>query len=209
MNKREVLKGLYGITSPALTGSKNVLESTRKALEGGMKILQYRDKTLPYNEQLKQAVEIRALCHRYHALLIINDDVRLAQAVQADGIHLGHSDAAIEEARKILGNQIIIGCSCYNRLELAVEAEHKGADYVAFGRFFPSVTKPQALQAHPEILSEARSQLDIPLCAIGGVTTDNAPALIALGADMVAVINDLFAAQDIRHKAQQFVQLFH
>lgn len=173
-----------------------------------MKILQYRNKTLDFEQQLLQARALKESCHRHAALFIINDDLQLAQAVDADGVHLGQEDAAIDEARRKLGESAIIGCSCYNQLERAILAQNQGADYIAFGRFYASLTKPQAKQASPGILGQARSQLDIPVCAIGGINVDNASVLIEQGADMIAVIHDLFSADDIQQRARQFSSLF-
>lgn len=175
---------------------------------GGMRILQYRNKALSYAEQLSQARELKKSCQAHQAVFIINDDVRLAHEVNADGVHLGSEDTSISKARQVLGEQAIIGCSCYNQLDLAQQARDKGADYVAFGRFYNSQTKPQAVQASADILRQARSRLDIPLCAIGGITPDNASPLIQQGADMIAVIHALFSADDIKQRSEQFCRLF-
>jgi thiamine-phosphate pyrophosphorylase len=203
------LAGLYGITDASLLPTtSSLMSAVEAALQGGMNILQYRDKTLPLSEKRHQARLLRQLCTDYQALLIINDDVELALDVDADGVHLGKSDSDIQLARQRLGTDSIIGGSCYNRLELAVEAERAGFDYVAFGRFFPSLTKPEAVQADPQMLQQAREQLSIPICAIGGIKLDNAEQLVRQGIDMIAVINDLFSASDIRQRAQDFCNLF-
>jgi thiamine-phosphate pyrophosphorylase len=209
MTKADSLRGLYGITSPALCNSTTLIEVVDAALEGGMRILQYRNKTLDFGQQLLQAGELKKCCQNHAALFIINDDLQLAQAVDADGVHLGKGDIAIDRARQMLGESAIIGCSCYNELERAVLAQEQGADYVAFGRFYASLTKPLAIQASLDILQQARSQLDIPVCAIGGITVDNASALIEQGADMIAVINGLFSADDIQQRAHQLSSLLH
>ncbi len=209
MNNKARLKGLYGITDRRLMpDTGRLLKAVQAALHGGMNILQYRDKHLPYEQQLEQAGLLKQLCRQHGALFIINDNVGLALEAGADGVHLGRQDQDINTARERLGSQAIIGCSCYNRLELARQSCLEGADYVAFGRFFPSNTKPDAVQARPELLDQARPELDCPLCVIGGITTDNAPHLISRGADMVAVIQGLFAAPDIELQANRFSRMF-
>jgi thiamine-phosphate pyrophosphorylase len=203
------LHGLYGITDAALMPDEaSLLEGVEAALDGGMRILQYRDKSDDARRRESQARALLALCRQYDAILIINDDVELARKVSAHGVHLGREDGAIAAARKRLGDEFIIGVSCYNNIDLARQAQRVGADYVAFGRFFPSQTKPEAIPANPEMITRARREIGIPLCAIGGVTAENAATLIERGADMVAVIHDLFAAADIRGRAQDFRQLF-
>ena len=208
-NKSAKLRGLYGITDERLLPHTHaLLSSAEAALRGGLSILQYRAKSLTRAEQTRQAMALRRLCAEHDALFIINDDVELANAVAADGVHIGRDDDAIERARDRLGDAAIIGVSCYNQLELAHQAQQQGADYVAFGRFFASQTKPDAVQANTELLSQAKTELDIPLCAIGGITTDNAAELIARGADMIAVIHDLFAQTDVEQQSQRFQRLF-
>jgi thiamine-phosphate pyrophosphorylase len=203
------LAGLYGITDSKLQPSAAaLLAAVEAALDGGMKVLQYREKQLTESEQLKQAAQLKRLCAEYGALFMINDNVSLALAVDADGVHLGKTDSSIQQARQQLGSDRIIGASCYNRIELALEAEQQGVDYVAFGRFFSSLTKPEAVQADMQLLQQARQQLTIPICAIGGVKLENARPLIRQGADMVAVIHDLFSAPDIRQHAIDYSALF-
>ncbi|MBC8211537.1 MAG: thiamine phosphate synthase [Gammaproteobacteria bacterium] len=202
------LVGLYGITDPILLpDTQTLINAVEAALQGGMRVLQYRAKNLDQATRLQQATALQVLCQRHQALFIINDDVALAQAVSADGVHLGREDMDIAAAREQLGKQAIIGCSCYDRLDLALSAEQQGADYVAFGRFFPSSTKPQASPADPDLLITARQQLQLPICAIGGITAQNAAQLLERGADMIAVIHELFAAQDVYRQAKQFSQL--
>jgi thiamine-phosphate pyrophosphorylase len=196
------LSGLYAIVACA---------DVEPILRGGCRIIQYRNKQASRADNKMQATVLRDLCHRYQALLIINDDVELALAIGADGVHLGQADTSLNEARQRLGASKIIGVSCHNSLELARQAEQQGADYVAFGRFFESRTKPDAPQAELDILRAAKQQLRIPVVAIGGITRDNAARVIAQGADMIAVIDDLFAAQDAKEleaRAKTFTQLF-
>jgi thiamine-phosphate pyrophosphorylase len=202
-------QGLYGITPQSLLADdRQLLEAVEAALAGGMRRLQYRAKTLSQTDRLRQARALRRLCHDHGARLIVNDDVDLAIAARADGVHLGREDDAIADARRRLGAEALIGASCYDRFELAQQALEQGADHVAFGRFFPSSTKPDAVQARPELLSRARRELDCPICAIGGITIDNGRALIAAGADCLAVIEGLFSASDIRQRALDFAGLW-
>jgi thiamine-phosphate pyrophosphorylase len=201
------LRGLYAITDNRLTPATALLESVEQALRGGVRILQYRDKYSSADTRKQQAQDLLQLCHDYDALLIINDDVRLTANCGADGVHLGQDDEALSQARDYLGNRTIIGASCYNRIELAERACAQGADYLAFGRFFPSSTKPDAIQAELDILSRARA-LGLPLCAIGGISQDNAARVIEAGADMIAVVEGVFAQPDICKASTALSSLF-
>lgn len=198
------LRGLYAITDQVLIPDATFSQRVEAALRGGARIVQYRDKR--ENDVLRQqlAAELVRLCREYGALSIINDDVELAAKVGADGVHIGKDDAAFTLARALLGQGAIIGVSCYNRLELALDAQKQGADYVAFGAFFPSKTKPEAVPASLDLLRAAKEQLNIPTCAIGGITHANAPTLVEAGADMVAVISDIFTASDIEASTRRF-----
>ncbi len=199
------LKGLYAITD---SSQAQLVHQVELALEGGAHIIQYRDKSTDREKRLSEAEELLTLCHRYSAYLIVNDDVDLTSEIGADGVHLGRDDQDIQSARALLGDTAIIGVSCYNQLELASAAQEAGADYAAFGRFFPSSTKPQAAQAEIGLLQEAKKALQIPIVAIGGITPENGASLITAGADMLAVIHGLFGRQDIRAAAEQFQKLF-
>ena len=201
------LRGLYAITDNRLTPASTLLEAVEEALRGGVSILQYRDKHSNTREREQQALDLLRLCHEYDALLIINDDVKLAADCGADGVHLGQEDETLSQARDFLGNRAIIGASCYNRLELAEKACAQGADYLAFGRFFPSSTKPDAIQAELEILARART-LGLPLCAIGGISLDNAASVIEAGADMIAVVEGVFGQPDICKASTALSSLF-
>ncbi|MEW6692870.1 MAG: thiamine phosphate synthase [Pseudomonadota bacterium] len=209
MHNREALRGLYVITDTALIPDDRFAERVEAALRGGARIVQYRDKRgdVPLRERL--AGEVVRLCRTYGAVSIINDDVELAARVGADGVHVGKEDAALGHARNRLGQGAVIGVSCYNRLELALEAAAEGADYVAFGSFFPSRVKPEAVPASMDLLREARKKLSLPLCAIGGITADNAAPLVEAGADMLAVISDVFAAADVEAAARRYAPLFN
>ncbi|WP_228291426.1 thiamine phosphate synthase [Thiothrix litoralis] len=200
-----MMKGLYVITDGS-TGD-TLLRKVEQALRGGAALVQYRDKTADAIRREREAAALRSLCHEHNALFLINDDVALAKTVQADGVHVGRDDSALSAARGYLGKSAIIGVSCYNRLELALEAAVQGADYLAFGSFFPSPTKPDAPRATLELLQQARQQLTLPICTIGGITLDNAPSLLANGADMLAVITDVFNSPDIVQQASRYQAL--
>ena len=203
-----MIRGLYAITDPGLSPGLVVLDHVRQALQGGARIIQYRDKTQPFQQQLELARQLKSLCDEHQAWLIINDSIELAQACQAQGLHIGKDDADLTAARQQLGTKAIIGVSCYNDLARAQSMQNQGADYVAFGRFFPSHTKPNAPQADLETLRQAKQLLQIPVVAIGGVKADNARHLIEAGADSVAVIHGVFAQSDIRQAATDISALF-
>ena len=207
---RPALRGLYAITPDG--GSRDELEKqVDAALRGGARLVQYRDKSHDGTQRLQIANALRALCHRYGARLIINDDVALAIAVDADGVHLGAHDGDLAQARRALGADKLLGASCYADFSLARRAQAAGADYVAFGAVYPSPTKPHAVRAPHTLFARCRAELGgfgIASCAIGGITLANAPALLAAGADLIAVISDLFAAPDIGARAAQFSQLY-
>lgn len=199
--------GLYAIT-PDLADTPLLLRKVRAALQGGAQTLQYRNKSADPTLRLQQAQALRQLTREFDATFIVNDDAQLAARVDADGVHLGGDDGSLEAARDMLGDAKIIGVSCYNRESLALAAVRAGADYVAFGAFFPSGVKPQAVRAEPQLLAWARGELALPVVAIGGITAQNGVALIAAGADALAVISAVFDAEDIRSSAQEFSTLF-
>lgn len=198
--------GLYAIT-PQCTDTVRLMRMVEAALKGGAAAIQYREKTGDVALRHEQASELLPLCHAYHVPLIINDDLRLADLTGADGVHLGREDGKVREARVILGPDKIIGASCYQSLEQAQAAQAEGADYVAFGSFFSSPTKPNAAPAPLHLLTQA-DVLSVPVVAIGGITPENATALIEAGVDSLAVISALFDAPDIEAAARQFNRLF-
>ncbi|MGD8591107.1 MAG: thiamine phosphate synthase [Chromatiales bacterium] len=208
MSKKNRLHGLYVITDARLAAEQGLSTQVEAALEGGASIVQYRDKGKDRERKLDEAESLRRLTERHHALLIVNDDVELAHQCGADGVHLGRDDMDLATARHRLGTEAIIGISCYNRLELALRASRLGADYIAFGRFFSSRSKPQAVQAEAHLLRKAREQLALPLVAIGGITPENGRQLIEAGADMLAVIHAVFGQPDIRQACRRFQSLF-
>ena len=200
-----ILRGLYAITPDALSRDQ-LITRVESALTGGVRLLQYRSKDGDAQQRAELARALGALCRRYGAALIVNDDVELALAVGADGAHLGREDGDLTAARARLQGKLL-GASCYDRIDLARAATAAGADYIAFGSVYPSPTKPSAVSAPLALFAQARP-LRIPLCAIGGITVENAPALIRAGADMVAVISDVFDAPDIAARARAFTRLF-
>lgn len=196
--------GLYAISDGPRA---DLVDACAAALAGGARVLQYRDKTTDAPRRLQEARALRAVCARHGVPLIVNDDVELALAAGADGVHLGEHDPDPSQARARLGTRAIIGVSCYDSLERARRFAAAGADYLAFGAFFASSTKPQARAATPELLRAAKA-FGRPLVAIGGITHDNAPILIEAGADALAVISALFGARDVRAAARRFSDLF-
>ena len=201
------LKGLYALT-PDLADTADLLRRAEQALLGGARLLQYRNKPADAALRRGQAAALLVLCHRHCARLVINDDLALALAIGADGVHLGREDGGLAAARAALGPDRLLGASCYDEIDRAREAGRSGADYVAFGSFFASPTKPAAVRAPLTLLRDARTGIGLPVCAIGGITLANAPQLIAAGADLLAVISDLFEAPDIRARAAAYTALF-
>ena len=201
------ISGLYAVT-PDLTDTDLLLEKVDAALRGGARVVQYRSKSSNDVLRRRQAGAIAGLCRRRQALFIVNDSVRLARETSADGVHLGRDDGTVAQARNMLGVGKIIGVSCYNKIELAHTAVAQGADYVAFGSFFSSDTKPAAVRADVQLLRAAAAGIALPVVAIGGINLDNAAELIAAGADAVAVVGALFDAQDVETQALRFVELF-
>lgn len=198
------LRGLYAITDGPRA---DLFDVVAQALSGGARLLQYRDKTTDTARRLAEAYALKQLCAEHNVPLIINDDIVLALEVSADGVHLGEDDGDIAEARNTLGKRAIIGVSCYDSLDRAQKAVTSGADYVAFGAFFPSPTKPHARQASIELLGQSAA-LGVPRVAIGGITPDNGAPLVEAGADYLAVVSAVFAATDVRTAAQRFANLY-
>lgn len=202
-----MLKGLYAIT-PDLADTADLLRRTRQALEGGAVLVQYRNKTAGAALRREQALALLGLCRQHGVPLVLNDDLALVLDIGADGAHLGREDGDLAAARVALGPGKLLGISCYDEMARVREAGRIGADYIAFGSFFASPTKPAAVRAPLTLLAEARNALGLPVCAIGGITLQNAPHLIAAGADLLAVITDLFEAPDIRARAAAYNSLF-
>ena len=208
MTRQSLPGGLYAITDAQLIPPGELIMRVAAAIRGGAAVIQYRDKTSRQDERQRQAAALALLCHEHGIPLIINDDVELAESAGAHGVHLGQSDSSVRSARQSLGASAIIGVSCYNRLERAVEAVDEGADYVAFGRFFPSQSKPGAVSAEPELLQRARQCLTVPIVAIGGITPENGQSLITAGAQLLAVIHGVFGQADTEAAARRYTELF-
>jgi thiamine-phosphate pyrophosphorylase len=201
------VSGLYAVT-PEARDTSRLLAQVRACLVSGARVVQYRNKSPDRALRSEQAQGLRALCEEHHATFIVNDDLDLASAVDADGIHLGRDDGSPAAARTRLGAHKLLGVSCYGELSRARSAVADGADYVAFGSFFPSLVKPGAVRPPVALLTEAKRTLSVPIVAIGGITLENASELIAAGADGIAVISALFGAPDIEKAARQFQALF-
>jgi thiamine-phosphate pyrophosphorylase len=200
------IAGLYAIADTAQLEPARLFDAVAQAIDGGATIVQYRDKSARANR--RQVEELARLCKRRRVPLIINDDVELACSIAAAGVHLGRDDAPLAQARQRLGSRAIIGISCYNQLERALRAAAEAADYVAFGSFYPSATKPAAQRAGIGLLREARQRLRIPIVAIGGITPENGASLVGAGADALAVIHGLFAEADVCAAARRYAALF-
>lgn len=197
------LRGVYAITPCRLAQQPaELFNAVEAALAGGIALLQYRDKLSPPAQRRRLAEGLLLRCRAAGVPLIINDDLALAVALRADGVHLGLADASLVLARQQLGEQAIIGMTCGNQLARAQAAEAGGASYIAFGAVYRSSTKPNAPQAPLSLFSEARQVLVLPLCAIGGITAANAPAVAQAGADLLAVIEGVFAAPNITAAVQ-------
>lgn len=199
--------GLYAIT-PTTFDHETLLANVEQALSSGIALLQYRDKTSQASKKRTTAKALQRLCQQYDTPFIINDDAQLALDSQADGVHLGQGDGSVKQARKLLGQEAIIGVTCHHDLSLAQVAQQEGADYIAFGRFFHSQTKPGKPLANTALLAEAKALLEIPIVCIGGIKLDNASPLINAGANYLAVIDSLFSTPCISKTSLEFAALF-
>ena len=203
-----MLSGLYAIT-PDEPDTARLVQAVDAVLRGGARLVQYRSKIGDPNFRIEQGAALLACCRRRGVPLIVNDGVELAARIGADGVHLGRDDDSVAHARRILGSGSIVGASSYDCLGLARQAQAAGADYVAFGSFFPSTVKPGAPRPQVELIARARRSLHVPVVAIGGISLQNAKPLIEAGAQMVAVISAIFSAPDVRLAARALQQLFH
>jgi len=202
------LYGLYAITPEVPRPSSPLATQVEWAIAGGARLIQYRSKGGDPAARLHTARSLLAVCRAAAVPLIINDDPDLAARIGADGVHLGRDDPDPREVRRRLGPGVIIGVSCYNQLQRVLRAKEASADYVAFGRFFSSMTKPLAVSTTPTLLRQARERLAIPLVAIGGITPENGALPITAGADMLAAVDAVFGQSDIRAAAAAFDALF-
>lgn len=198
-------RGLYAITPAHCTDTRALLQAVEAAIRGGAVMVQYRAKR---NAQRAQALALRNMCGRHRVPLIVNDDAALARDIDAAGVHLGRDDMSIAAARVLLGDRAIVGVSCYDELQRAIEAERDGASYVAFGSFYPSKTKPGAVRAGVELLRQAAALLNIPIVAIGGITPENGGTLLGAGADLTAVSDGLFGREDPEVAARRYASMF-
>lgn len=201
------MRGLYLVT-PNWDDTEQLIAATDAALSAGAALVQYRHKEAGPELRLEQATALLALCRRHGRPLVINDHVDLCQAIDADGVHLGHTDAGIREARALLGQDKIVGASCYGELALARTAADAGASYVAFGGFYPSPVKKYTFVTPPEMLDQARAEIGLPIVVIGGMTPGNAAPLVARGIDLVAAITSVYGARDPGAAARAFGALF-
>lgn len=201
------MKGLYLVT-PDWDDTEKLVAASEQAIAGGASVLQYRHKTATHELRMEQAAALLALCRRLNVPLIINDHTALCEQLDADGIHVGGTDASVAQVRAILGEDKIVGASCYGDLQLARDAAAAGASYVAFGGFYPSRVKKYEVTTPPYIITRALSEIDLPLCVIGGMTPNNARPLIELGAHSVAAISSVYAAANHRAAAEEFAVLF-
>ncbi len=203
------LRGLYAITSEAICRSRELLVgSVAEAIAGGAAMIQYRDKLSDRDRRLANASALVELCRARAVPLIVNDDPSVATESGADGVHIGRADASFDEARRICGDRKIVGVTCSNSMERAMAAAQAGATYIAIGRFYPSLTKPEAPEATLDLLRSVRARVPSPICAIGGITPDRVPELIDAGADLVAAIEGVFGAPDVRTAAAAYAAHF-
>lgn len=201
------LRGLYAVTPEYDDGAK-LLADVEAVLSGGCRIVQYRDKTSGMSERIARARALHKLTRQFGARLLINDDIALCFLVEADGVHLGLNDGNLAAARALLGPNRILGASCYASLDTARRAAAAGVDYVAFGAVYLSPTKPDAQRASHDLFALAKATLPVATCAIGGISLATAPPLLAAGADLLAVVSDLFSAPDIAARAAAYQHLF-
>ena len=200
--------GIYLISDYKNLAIDDLLDKTEKILDVGISLFQFRDKNSKYEIKKSTALKLQTLCKKYNTLFIVNDDVVLAKEISADGVHLGGDDMDISMARKILGDKII-GVSCYNNLEDAITAEIMGADYITLGSFFNSPTKPEARKIAIDLLPIAKSKLNIPVVAIGGITPENGKQLVDNKADFLAIISGIYASTDIINTVKAYKNLFY
>lgn len=201
------MKGLYLVT-PDWDDTDALIKATETALSVGVGLLQYRHKTANGELRLEQASALLKLCRQHNVPFIINDHIDLCITLDADGIHVGGTDASVAVVRTLMGKDKILGASCYGDFALAEQAQIAGASYVAFGGFYPSRVKKYEVSTPASIVSKAKSQLTLPVCVIGGMTPDNAKPLVKEGADMVAAISSVYSAEDIATEVREFAALF-
>ena len=198
------MRGVYAITDCDNLSTHELLSVTEEILRAGVAALQYRDKSGDLKKRNREARELQRLCLEHDSLFIVNDDVQLAKSTGSHGVHLGSDDCDCKTVRKELGPHAIIGVSCYNSLKAAQDAAAGGADYVAFGSFYPTTSKQNAATAEPGIIQQAKQKISLPIVAIGGITPANCGTLIEHGADMLAAISSIYKAEDPFRTVQEF-----
>jgi len=203
MLNKELLKGLYVLTDATLTPTETMLEQVERVLKSGVTVIQYRDKYATDEEAEKQCIRLQALCDYYEAVFIIDDRLDIAHRINADGLHVGEDDVSYEEARALLGADKIIGVSCYSNIERAQKYANLGADYVAFGSFFPSPTKPHAKVVDPEVLKIAKEKVSVPICAIGGINEENIEQLSRYDIAMYSLISAVYKDDEIEENLEK------
>jgi thiamine-phosphate pyrophosphorylase len=203
----QLKRGLYLVT-PDWDDTERLLRISEMALRGGATVLQYRHKTADAALAYEQSGALLALCRRHGVPMIVNDNVELCLRIDADGVHVGGTDAAIAGVRSAVGNGKIVGASCYGSFELAQEAAQAGASYLALGGFYPSQVKQYEVGTAPELIVQVKAAIALPLVVIGGMTVENAAPLVAQGADMIAVISSVYTATEPQAAAQAFGVLF-
>lgn len=203
----QLKRGIYAITDCVNTTDQELLEKSNNILKTGVALFQYRNKEPDQQKKKKLALELQSLCHQHNTPFIVNDDITLAKDISADGVHLGKDDADIHMAREILGS-VMIGISCYNDINRAIAAQNSGADYIAFGSFFPSLTKPDAKKADINLVKKAKLSLSIPIVAIGGITPENGKQLVDVNIDYLAIISGLYSVSDTITATQSYNDLF-
>lgn len=201
------MKGLYLVT-PDWDDTEALIKATEIALTVGVGLLQYRHKTASGELRLEQASALLTLCRQHNVPFIVNDHIDLCIALDADGIHVGGTDASVAVVRTLIGKDKILGASCYGDFSLAEQAQIAGASYVAFGGFYPSRVKKYEVSTPASIVSKAKAELTVPVCVIGGMTPENAKPLLKEGADMVAAISSVYSAADIATAVREFAALF-
>ncbi|MCH8534376.1 MAG: thiamine phosphate synthase [Flavobacteriaceae bacterium] len=201
-----MLKGIYAITDEILTPNTSIVSQVEAALKGGARIIQLRNKSAQDKDLIKTATQLQALCVKHKATFFINDRVELAQKIGADGVHIGYSDLGVKETRELISPTVLIGVSCYGDIERAKQAIKDGADYVAFGAFYPSKTKPKAAVVDFKVIAQAKKELGVPVCVIGGINEDNIKEIAAYQPDMFSLVSDIFEAKNIQEKVQKLTQ---
>jgi thiamine-phosphate pyrophosphorylase len=201
------MKGLY-IVTPDWDDTEKLLHATGEAIRGGASLVQYRHKTASAELRQEQAAALLKLCREHRVPFVVNDFVDLCLALDADGVHVGGTDAPIAEVRAAVGPDRIVGASCYGDLQLARNAHQAGASYVAFGGFYPSRVKKYEVATQPSIVAQSKAEIPLPAVVIGGMTHENAVPLVAQGADMVAAISSVYMTDDPQAAARRFVELF-